>query len=523
MASRIIAMTNAYNAKLESNAKVFTKSNVSANEASDFRAATNTLGARWNLGLMNGEGKYLTGENFGFKINATGNTLRKKQKWSIEQDSDEFVYLISPLGCFLSSDKYGKVSCEKKSSDNDCKFLLEANNDGKWAFKSFAYGYYFGGTGDRLHCFSKSPELWTVHLAIHPQINLKHALRKRYARLEDDEIHVDEIIPWGSDSLITIEFREEKYAIRTSNGMYLNKDGKLCSIPSEETLFNVEFHRGCVAFKHKNGKYLTAVGPQGIITARSKSVTKDELFMFDPNHAQIALIAHNGKLASVKQGLDVSANQVEINDTETFQLEENSTNEKWTIRTSSNKYWFLDACNGIQSIGHANDESSLFDIYWIKSGHVVIKANNDKYLSAAATGHMRAVTDQITEVEIFRISLVNRPILVLKCEYGLVGYKNKTSYKLECNKSTFNVIMLEESDDMNGYYYLKGSHGLFWEIGSDNTLSANSSVPTKFSIELLPNNRMLIKGPNGCYLKGEQSGALTSNIQDQKQATQWEF
>lgn len=97
---------------------------------------------------------------------------------------------------------------------------------------------------------------------------------------------------------------------------------------------------------------MTAVGPQGIVTARSKSVTKDELFMFDPNHAQIALIAHNGKLASVKQGLDVSANQVEINDTETFQLEENSTNDKWTIRTSSNKYWLLDGCNGIQSIGH---------------------------------------------------------------------------------------------------------------------------------------------------------------------------
>lgn len=98
----------------------------------------------------------------------------------------------------------------------------------------------------------------------------------------------------------------------------------------------------------------------------------------------------------------------------------------------------------------------MFEIFWIKSGHVVIKANNGKYLSAAATGHMRAVTDQITEVEIFRISLVNRPILVLKCEYGLVGYKNKTSYKLECNKSTFNVIMLEESEDSMGYYYLKG-------------------------------------------------------------------
>lgn len=81
------------------------------------------------------------------------------------------------------------------------------------------------------------------------QINLRHALRKRYARLEDDEIHVDEIIPWGSDCLITIEFREEKYAIRTSNGMYLNKDGKLVNAPSDETLFNIEFHKGCVAFK----------------------------------------------------------------------------------------------------------------------------------------------------------------------------------------------------------------------------------------------------------------------------------
>ena len=81
------------------------------------------------------------------------------------------------------------------------------------------------------------------------KINLRHALRKRYARLEDDEIHVDEIIPWGSDCLITIEFREEKYAIRTSNGMYLNRDGKLVPLPSDDTLFSIEFHKGCVAFK----------------------------------------------------------------------------------------------------------------------------------------------------------------------------------------------------------------------------------------------------------------------------------
>lgn len=532
MASRMISMSNAHppakfvkpihfnnltNSNNDDNVTNLTKSDILSSPSD------NPVDTRWTLGLMNAEGKYLTAESFGYKINATGNTLRKKQKWSIEQDNDEFCFLISPLGCYLSTDKYGKLSCEKEVSDSDCRFLLEANSDGKWAFKSANYGYYFGGVGDRLHCFSKTPELWIVHLAIHPQINLRHALRKRYARLEDDEIHVDEIIPWGSDCLITIEFREDKYAIRTSNGMYLHKDGKLVTLPSEDTLFSVEFHKGCVAFKHSNGKYLTPVGPQGIITARSKCVTKDELFMFDANHAQIALIANNGKLASVKQGLDVSANQIEINDTETFQLEEDESNTRWNLRTNSNKYWKLENNHGIQSTGRALDSNSQFEITWIKSGHVVIKACNGKYLTAAATGHMRAVSENITDMEIFRISVVNRPILVLKCVYGMVGYKNKTSYKLECNKSTFNVIMLEESDDMMGFYHLKGSHGQFWEIGSDNTLSANSTLATKFSIELMPNNRMLIKGPNGCYLKGEQNGNLTSNVQDQKLATEWEF
>lgn len=454
---------------------------------------------KWNLGLMKPDGKYLTAENFGFKINASGNTLRKKQKWQIEQDLDEFFYLISPLGCYLSTDKYGKLTCEKLASDDDCKFFLETNASGKWAFKSASHGYYFGGSGDHLHCFSKTPEWWIVHLAIHPQINLRHVLRKRYARLEDDEIHVDEIIPWGSDCLITIEFRDEKYAIRTSNGMYLHSDGKLTQAPSEDTLFNIEMHKGCVAFKNKHGKYLTAVGPQGVVTARSKSVTKDELFIFDPNHIQISMIANNGKLVSVKQGVDVSANQIELADTETFQLEEDTVNEKWSFRTNTNRYWKLDTSNGVQANSDLRAPSCLFDMVWIKAGHVVLRAANGKYVSAAATGHMRATSDTVSDLEVFRVSLVNRPILVLKCEYGLIGYKNRTGYKLECNKSTFNVIMLEECDD--GYYTFKGSHGLYWDIGSDNSLSANSTVKNRFSMELLPNNKMLIRGPNGCYLK----------------------
>jgi hypothetical protein len=75
--------------------------------------------------------------------------------------------------------------------------------------------------------------------------------------------------------------------------------------------------------------------------ARAKAVTsKDELFAFDPNHAQVSLqSAFNGRLVSVRQGLDVSANQCELSNTETFQLEEEPLAQKWTIRTNTNKYW----------------------------------------------------------------------------------------------------------------------------------------------------------------------------------------
>ena len=77
---------------------------------------------------------------------------------------------------------------------------------------------------------------------------------------------------------------------------------------------------------------------------------------------------------------------------------------------------------------------------------------------------MKALNDSCGETEIFRFSLINRPILVLKCEYGLIGYKNKTGYRLECNKSAFNVIILEECPDKSGCYYFKGiaRKGLFF-------------------------------------------------------------
>ncbi len=71
-----------------------------------------------------------------------------------------------------------------------------------------------------------------MHLAARPQINLRSVGRKRFAHLADgeqDEIHVEANVPWGEDTLFTLEFREEenKYAVHTCNNRYLQTDGKL--------------------------------------------------------------------------------------------------------------------------------------------------------------------------------------------------------------------------------------------------------------------------------------------------------
>lgn len=71
----------------------------------------------------------------------------------------------------MSTDKYGRLKCDGHDMTDDCRFQLEYNQKGQWAFKSLTYGMYLGGDADQLHCFSKTPEWWSPHLALHPQVN----------------------------------------------------------------------------------------------------------------------------------------------------------------------------------------------------------------------------------------------------------------------------------------------------------------------------------------------------------------
>ncbi len=173
------------------------KSSINGNGHSHPRQSHTSISetCSWSLGLINSKGKYLTAETFGCRINASsffffvlnfvfnhkkflffsaGSCLKKKQKWTIVYNiSHDCVYLQSSLQYYLSTDKYGRLKCDTLEIDDDCRFQLEYNRNGQWAFKSQIYGMYLGGDLDQLHCFSKTPEWWSPHLALHPQVNYR--------------------------------------------------------------------------------------------------------------------------------------------------------------------------------------------------------------------------------------------------------------------------------------------------------------------------------------------------------------
>jgi hypothetical protein len=101
-----------------------------------------------------------------------------------------------------------------------------------------------------------------------------------------------------------------------------------------------------------------------------------------------------------------------------------------------------------------------FQIQSTGHGHVTFQASNGKFIVPHATGHMRAVTDHISSKDAyFLIKFINRPFCVFKCDFGHVGYRNKQSRILECNKSLFTLFKLEEPEDgthSEGIIYLKG-------------------------------------------------------------------
>lgn len=267
---------------------------------------------QWKVGLINSASKYLTAESFGFKINVSGTSLKKKQTFILEQDpQEEVLYIRSHTGRYLSADKYGNVTCEAEERDQMEKFAVEydKNGSGRWAFKNVAHGNYLGGNEENFKCFSKSVtdnELWVVQLSIHPQVNLRNVNRKRYAHLKDEQLQVTEVIPWGKEALIILHFDNGKYALKTYDNRFLNRDGTLTTDLSDDSRFTLEIRSGAncgLAFRDCSGTYLTAVGATATMKGRNKTVSKDELFTLEDSCPQVIITSlANNKKVSTRQG-----------------------------------------------------------------------------------------------------------------------------------------------------------------------------------------------------------------------------
>lgn len=100
--------------------------------------------------------------------------------------------------------------------------------------------------------------------------------------------------------------------------------------------------------------------------------------------------------------------------------------------------------------------TGLFNFEWLDGGAIAIKASNGRYITARMNGSLYAVSDAVSDKERFYFTIINRPLLVLRCEFGFVGQKTASNTRLECNKATHDIMYLEHSDGEPGSYFLKG-------------------------------------------------------------------
>ncbi|XP_061088788.1 fascin-2-like isoform X1 [Conger conger] len=485
------------------------------------------------FGLINHESRYLTAEAFGFKLNASAPSLKRKQVWTLEQDEHEaqVVYLRSHLGRYLSSDQDGRVSCEGAEPAAGARFVIVPQSDGRWALQSQPYLRFFGGSRDQLSCFAQAigePELWAMHLALHPQANLLSLSRRRYAHLspEEGEVSLDGNVPWGVRSLLTLVYLGGRYSLKTCDSRFLNHDGRLLQEPGRGTGFTLELRAGRLAFKDCEGKYLTPTGPSGTLRAgRCSKPGKDELFDLEESHPQVVLQTPNGKYVSIRQGVNISANQDDETDMETFQMEIDRQSRKCTFRSKEGQYWTLVSHGGIQSTATEVVENTMFELQWL-GRRVAMKASNGKYVCTKKNGQLAAVSDSTPspplspgEDEQLMLKLINRPMLILRGENGFVCH-HRGSNTLDASRSVYDIFSLHFSD---GAYHIKGVDGKFWYVAGSGLVCSDGEVPEDFFLELRDRGRMGIRTQSGQYLRGDQGGTLKADGQAARASALWEY
>lgn len=481
----------------------------------------------WTIGLANSQKLYLSAESFQFKVNASGKTMKAKQIWTIEQQEEDKFTIKSCMGRYLGCDKNGVITAiaEDVGRDNVFTFINQGNE--RFEIKS-SQGHSLCGSHDNIagRLREPKPEGWTIHLATVPQINLYNIQRKGFARTTGSQFSSKEEIPWGHDCIIFLQYVDGKYSFQDINKQFLCRDGMLKPVRDDDCLFTIFFTSGNVAFRDSQGKFLSCVGPQATLQSSKKDgIGQPELFQIHNAKPQFSFLAYNQKYLSNKQGTDVRANQVEVENTEIFQLENvntGSSGAKWTLLGPNKRYWSIEA-NSLACTGDSADssEANLFDIVWKGNGKVLMKCNNGKYLQAKSGGQLSpSGTSEEEESCQFQLELMNRAIIVFQGCYGFIGTKGASGI-LECNRSQPDFFKLVCA---NGKYHIQTNDDKYWKVTDNDMISAAGHAPTEFMIELqAEHSQLCIVAPNGKYICGSQNGALAANGTQVKAATIWTF
>jgi len=474
----------------------------------------------WSLGLRNTTtGKYLTQETFGFALNCNGPSLKKKQIFYLETGANEGkVFIRTHLGRYLNALPDGTWKAELENKDGNCEWSIEPQADGTWALKS-AHGYYAHGTGEKLSAYTKelpADGKWCVHLAMHPQVNVRNVMRKRFIHFEDNELHCNELVPWGADALLTFVFFSEvtegRYGFMACNGQYLNANGRLQDKPDAGCQFLLGFHDDQISLRDQTGNYLACVGGKGVVKCNKDKITKDELFNIQDSEPQFTIQDSRGRYVSVRSSAEVKADQTDVTDAERFQLELVGTS-KATFMTVKNQYWSVQG--DVVQLTDKADASCHFDLEW-KKNRVTLRAGG-KVVSVAPNGALKA-NNKVDDTNDFTFSLINRPQLVLRGQYGFVGLKG-ASGRVEVNRAAYDVFDLEVKD---GAYFIKNPAGGYWAVDGDG-LHSNSGSPVPFYFEFIERSKFLIKTEGGDYLEGEQNGGFKGTGKDANKNTLWEY
>lgn len=184
--------------------------------------------SKWSFGLRDHQGNYLTAESFGFRVTATGKSLRKKQIFIVERYGED-VFIKTPMNKYLSFKADGKFLGDSDTKGADEVLKVEAQENGQWAFKT-ARGYYIGGAAENLDAYTKvlaGDRLWTMELAMHPQICLMNFNRKRFVSIVNNEFTCTSDVPWGGESMVILVYNNGTglYILRAMNGLYLSEQG----------------------------------------------------------------------------------------------------------------------------------------------------------------------------------------------------------------------------------------------------------------------------------------------------------